>query len=400
MIPKNSLRFKEIRFNSRPVKVIRIGRHIYFEDLSLGIALDAFGNKKQAAIKLMYHEYRNSAIGLIWGKYHKSPVHDDTTPKYCYSIKQVLKIAKRSKHAKLSTVKKWLKHVHRSMMVNVTCRKSVTRGKYREPLSKTKLHQWHKKHPHTVSSLWIAKVTNVPHKTVLRKISNMLEDFPTYEIDGTKLCSRDYFAYRPYRNKQNHIQPSYECTEMGCEVYAQKLTGHRGNQFSFLYTHKFHQYRCEAKHPTQRIKLQQAMKRPKLVLAGMLLNYKHLYKKDHQDAEYARRALYNRNLMPITTIAHDMGKSARQLNIYLEQCHVQHRIGKVWYLTQQYADKGLASYRYDEQNHRCLEWTQRGRMFILHLSIKSGYVQKNQQSKIVFKFKQSQELLNKKWREA
>lgn len=81
------------------------------------------------------------------------------------------------------------------------------------------------------------------------------------------------------------------------------------------------------------------------------------------------------DLVPISVIAKDYGWSGRKMNRYLAVSEVQFKMGDVWLLYQEYAEKGYTSTKthvYSDKagtNHSKIHtyWTQAGRLFIYDL---------------------------------
>ena len=98
-------------------------------------------------------------------------------------------------------------------------------------------------------------------------------------------------------------------------------------------------------------------------------------------ASYYDVVLNCKDLVSVTEIAKDYGKSARWLNEKLHELGIQFKQGsKIWLLYQKYADKGYTStktqtYNGDDGNvHTKVHtyWTQKGRLFIYDLLKKQG----------------------------
>lgn len=88
-----------------------------------------------------------------------------------------------------------------------------------------------------------------------------------------------------------------------------------------------------------------------------------------------------KDLIPISVIAKDYGKSAKWLNDFLNEHRIQFRQGKkIWLLHQKYADKGYTSTKThtvigdDGEVHPKVHtyWTQKGRLFIYDLLKSKG----------------------------
>lgn len=89
-------------------------------------------------------------------------------------------------------------------------------------------------------------------------------------------------------------------------------------------------------------------------------------------AKYYDIVLNSKDLLPITVIAKDYGKSAREFNKLLYDMKIQYKLEKIWVLYQKYASKGYTSTKthvYDSLDGRkhtivYTYWTQKGRLFI------------------------------------
>ena len=92
-------------------------------------------------------------------------------------------------------------------------------------------------------------------------------------------------------------------------------------------------------------------------------------------ASYYDLILNCKDLMSVTKIAKDYGKSAIWLNEKLHELGVQYKQGDIWLLYQKYAAKGYTSTKThnhlgsDGENHAKVStyWTQKGRLFIYEL---------------------------------
>lgn len=97
-------------------------------------------------------------------------------------------------------------------------------------------------------------------------------------------------------------------------------------------------------------------------------------------ASYYDVVLNCKDLLSITSIAKDYGKSGVWLNRYLHQNGVQYKQGQNWLLYQKYAEKGYTSTKtqtfngVDGQQHTKVHtyWMQKGRLFIYDLLKANG----------------------------
>lgn len=97
-------------------------------------------------------------------------------------------------------------------------------------------------------------------------------------------------------------------------------------------------------------------------------------------ASYYDVVLNCKDLLSISKIAKDFGKSARWLNGFLHDAGVQYRQGDIWLLYAKYQDQGYTSTKTqtfggsDGETHSRVHtyWTQKGRLFIYDLLKKEG----------------------------
>jgi prophage antirepressor-like protein len=97
-------------------------------------------------------------------------------------------------------------------------------------------------------------------------------------------------------------------------------------------------------------------------------------------ASYYDLVLNCKDLVPISVIAKDYGKSAIWLNRYLREKKIQYRQGNIWLLYQKYSDKGYASTKTNlvtdtsgvPHVREFLCWSQKGRLFIYKMLKNDG----------------------------
>ncbi len=99
-------------------------------------------------------------------------------------------------------------------------------------------------------------------------------------------------------------------------------------------------------------------------------------------ASYYDVVLACKDLVPISTIAKDFGRSAKHMTQRLHEQGVQYRQGKIWLLYQKYAELGYTSTKTHIHNgndgtpHTTVStyWTQSGRLFIYQLMKADGHL--------------------------
>lgn len=99
-------------------------------------------------------------------------------------------------------------------------------------------------------------------------------------------------------------------------------------------------------------------------------------------ATYYDIVLKCKDLITISVIAKDYGKSAKWMNEFLHNQGVQYKQGNIWLLYQKHAEQGYTSTKtfsyVDKQgeNHASVQtyWTQKGRLFIYDLMKSNGFL--------------------------
>lgn len=84
----------------------------------------------------------------------------------------------------------------------------------------------------------IAAMMGRPHWQVLRTISTFCK-----HLDDNKIGVVEYFIERSYIDEKGEFRPCFYCTEMGCDLVANKQTGEAGTIFTAHYVKAFHQMR-------------------------------------------------------------------------------------------------------------------------------------------------------------
>ena len=85
----------------------------------------------------------------------------------------------------------------------------------------------------------VAEIVGRPHWQILRTINTFCRHF-----NDNKIVVVDYFISATYTDEKGEIRPCYYCTEMGCDMVANKQTGEAGTLFTARYVKAFHQMRA------------------------------------------------------------------------------------------------------------------------------------------------------------
>lgn len=95
-------------------------------------------------------------------------------------------------------------------------------------------------------------------------------------------------------------------------------------------------------------------------------------------AEYTDIILQCKDLVTMTVIAKDYGKSAIFMNELLHKLGVQYKESGIWFLYQKYAECGYTrtkTFNVGDNNAKThTYWTQKGRLFIYNLLKENGYL--------------------------
>lgn len=97
----------------------------------------------------------------------------------------------------------------------------------------------------TIPSYEVAEMMQKDHKEIMWMIDGnekrgIIGIKPTLEISA-ELHLSDYFISSTYKDSMNREKPCYECTKLGCDMLANKMTGEKGILFTAKYVKRFEQ---------------------------------------------------------------------------------------------------------------------------------------------------------------
>lgn len=232
-----------------------------------------------------------------------------------------------------------------------------------------------------VDSRQVAEAVGKAHK-------NLLQDIRTYcgYLAELNFQPSDFFIENSYTDPTGRTLPCYLCTRKGCEMIANKFTGQKGVAFTALYINAFHamesyiQDSYMIEDPVKRAERWIEEQKEKQQLITTVAVQEQQISELQPKASYYDVVLNCPDLLPISAIAKDYGKSAKWLNAYLHKHGVQYKQGNIWLLYQKYAQKGYTSTKTHSLNgHDGLQhvkihtyWTQKGRLFIYDLLKSDG----------------------------
>lgn len=97
-------------------------------------------------------------------------------------------------------------------------------------------------HEQTINSREVADMMERDHAKVIRMLEgdkSHVGIIPT--LNEAQLGVVDYFIESTYKDAKGETRKCYECTKMGCEILANKLTGKKGILFTAKYVKRFNE---------------------------------------------------------------------------------------------------------------------------------------------------------------
>lgn len=114
----------------------------------------------------------------------------------------------------------------------------------------------------TIPSYDVAEMMEKKHFEILR----MLEGYEKPKVIGiipvltnSSSTVSDYFIESSYKDKSGKTNKCYECTKMGCELLANKMTGEKGILFTAKYVKRFNEMEQQKVPTTYKEALQQLL---------------------------------------------------------------------------------------------------------------------------------------------
>lgn len=94
----------------------------------------------------------------------------------------------------------------------------------------------------TITTLEVAKMMEVPHADILKKLEGRKDRKGYIQILGEgQMSVTDFFIKSSYLTEQNKEMPCYEVTKLGCDFLANKSTGEKGVLFTARYVKRFNE---------------------------------------------------------------------------------------------------------------------------------------------------------------
>ena len=227
----------------------------------------------------------------------------------------------------------------------------------------------------TIPSYEIAGMMEKRHSDVLRMLEGsekpkVVGIIPTI-LTNVELRLLDYFMESTYVDKKGETRKCYECTKMGCELLANKMTGEKGILFSAKYVKRFNEM--------ERILLEQNT--PSYMISDPIKRAEQWIKeqKEKQLIEEQKKLIeekhdnlvHNPKTYTTTEIAKELGfSSATALNKDLESKKIQYKVNGTWVLNAKFSEKELVNIKQSElEGGRIIynrRWTGKGRDWLVN----------------------------------
>ena len=106
------------------------------------------------------------------------------------------------------------------------------------------------RHKNTITTLEIAEMMEISHKTILRKIEGSKDRRGYIQIlTEHQMVPSDYFIASIYKDSSGKENKCYLVTKLGCDFFANKFTGEKGVLFTAKYVKRFDEMEQELKNP-------------------------------------------------------------------------------------------------------------------------------------------------------
>lgn len=107
-----------------------------------------------------------------------------------------------------------------------------------------------KQNKNTITTLEIAEMMEISHKSILRKIEGSKDRRGYIQIlTEHQMVPSDYFIASMYKDTSGKENKCYLVTKLGCDFLANKFTGEKGVLFTAKYVKRFDEMEQELKNP-------------------------------------------------------------------------------------------------------------------------------------------------------
>ena len=225
----------------------------------------------------------------------------------------------------------------------------------------------------TIPSYEVAKMMEKEHWEVLRMLEGSKDRKGIIEVlkADPQLVVSEYFIESTYQDKSGKINKCYECTKLGCDTLANKMTGEKGILFTAKYVAKFNAMEQQLKYS----KMDSYMIEDPVARATRWIEEykeKQLIKEQKELIEEKHDNLvHSAKTYTTTEIAKELGfKSANALNKDLESKKLQYKMNGTWVLAAKFSENGFVSIKQNElKDDRIIyyrRWTGKGRDWLVN----------------------------------
>ena len=202
----------------------------------------------------------------------------------------------------------------------------------------------------TIPSYEIADMMDKEHKEVLWMINGnkkrgIVGIKPTLEISA-ELHLSDYFIKSTYKDSMNREKECYECTKMGCDLLANKMTGEKGILFTAKYVKRFKEMEQQIKQQMVSVEqmtqmINEAVTKQVMVMMNPIIDR---LDKIVQGVNAPRSEQLTFDTLDLPYTATNIGKKINRTASVTNKILLQRGILSVkdgsWALNKQYEDKG------------------------------------------------------------
>lgn len=234
------------------------------------------------------------------------------------------------------------------------------------------MNELQSKEVQTIPSYEIAGMMDRSHAKVLR----MLEGDKTHvgiipTLNEAQMGVVNFFIESTYEDAKGETRKCYECTKMGCDMLANKMTGEKGILFTARYVKKFNEMEkllLEQNTPSYMIsdpikRAEQWIKEQKE--KQLIEEQKKLIEEKHDNLVHSPKTYTT------TEIAKELGfSSATALNKDLESKKIQYKVNGTWVLNAKFSKDDFVNIKQSElEGGRIIynrRWTGKGRDWLVN----------------------------------
>lgn len=234
------------------------------------------------------------------------------------------------------------------------------------------MNELQSKEVQTIPSYEIADMMDRSHAKVLR----MLEGDKTHvgiipTLNEAQLGVVNFFIKSTYKDAKGETRKCYECTKMGCDMLANKMTGEKGILFTAKYVKRFNEMEkilLEQNTPSYMIsdpikRAEQWIREQKEKL--LIEEQKKLIEEKHDNLVHSPKTYTT------TEIAKELGfSSATALNKDLESKKIQYKVNGTWVLNAKFSENDFINIKQSElEGGRIIynrRWTGKGRDWLVN----------------------------------